>query len=203
MLMNLVTRVKNMLVSPKTEWEVIAAEQPNANQIITGFVVPLTLIGALAAFIGYGFIGSSILGVRIVSISWGIYYAIVKLLLGILSVYITAFVVDALAPSFESEKHQGRSMQLVAYGSTPALVAAFFTLLPPVAGVVTLIGGIYSIYLWYLGLGPIKKTPEDKKVIYLVVIFIAMLVVYLIISYIISLILLPMFGLGAYGGFRV
>jgi hypothetical protein len=201
--MNLVTRVKNMLLSPKTEWEVIAAEQPNTNQIITGFVVPLTLIGALAAFIGYGFIGSSVLGVRIMSISWGIYYAIVKLLLGILSVYITAFVVDALAPSFESEKHQGRSMQLVAYGSTPALVAAFFAILPPVAGVVTLIGGIYSIYLWYLGLGPVKKTPEDKKVIYLVVIFIAMLVVYLIISYIVSLILMPLFGLGAYGGFRV
>ncbi len=201
--MNLVNRVKSILVSPKTEWDVIAAEQPNVNQIITGFVVPLTIIGAIAAFIGYGFIGTSILGVRIMSISWGIYYAITKLVLGILSVFITAFVVDALAPSFESEKHQGRSVQLVAYGSTPSLVAAIFSILPVIAGIVSLVGAVYSIYLWYLGLGPIKKTPEDKKVIYLVVIFVVMLVVYLIIGYIISLILLPVFGLGGLSGFRV
>ena len=201
--MNLVNRVKSILVSPKTEWDVIAAEQPNVNQIITGFVVPLTIIGAIAAFIGYGFIGTSILGVRIMSISWGIYYAITKLVLGILSVFITAFVFDALAPRFASETHPGRSVQLVAYDSTPSLVAAIFSILPVIAGIVSLVGAVYSIYLWYLGLGPIKKTPEDKKVIYLVVIFVVMLVVYLIIGYIISLILLPVFGLGGLSGFRV
>jgi F0F1-type ATP synthase membrane subunit c/vacuolar-type H+-ATPase subunit K len=127
-----------------------------------------------------------------------LFYAINHLILGILSVYITAYVVDALAPSFNSEKHLGRSIQLVAFGSTPALVARFFTVLPVIAGLIALVGAVYTIYVWYLGLGPVKRTPEDKKVIYLVVIFLALIVVYALIGLVIGLILRPVFGL-AYG----
>src|SRR5580765_7532890 len=113
--MNLVTRAKNMITNPKLEWDIIAGEQPNVSQIITQYVLPLTLLGAVAAFIGYGLIGFSMLGTHVGGISWGIYYAVDKLVLGILSVFITAFAVDALAPSFGSEKDFGRSVQLVAY----------------------------------------------------------------------------------------
>ena len=49
--------------------------------------------------------------------------------------YITALVVDALAPSFGSEKNFGRSLQLVAYGSTPTLVAGLFQILPLLASI--------------------------------------------------------------------
>src|ERR1044071_4595400 len=122
--MNIVTRAKNMITNPRVEWNVVAAEQPNVNQIIMQYVLPLTLLGAIAAFIGYGLIGFSMLGLHVGGISWGIYYAINKIILGILSVFITAWVVDLLAPSFASEKDFGRSLQLVAYGSTPGLIAA-------------------------------------------------------------------------------
>ena len=83
--------------------------------------------------------------------------------------YITAFVVDALAPSFGSEKNFGRSFQLVAYGATPGLVAGLFAILPLLAGIGGLVGAVYSVYLWYIGLTPLKNTPEDKKVTYLVI----------------------------------
>jgi hypothetical protein len=194
--MNLINRARNMLLTPKTEWVVIAGEKPDANQIILNYVTPLVIAAAIAAFIGYGFIGVNVWGLRIASISWGLYYAILQLVLGIASVYITAFVVDALAPSFESEKDFGRSMKLVAYGSTPSLIASLFAIFPPVAGIISIIGAGYSIYLWYLGLGPIKKTIEDKKAIYLVIIFVILLVVYLVIGFIIGLVLMPVFGLG-------
>jgi hypothetical protein len=38
----------------------------------------------------------------------------------------------------------------------------------------------------YLGLGPLKKTPEDKKVIYLVVTIVAMIVVSAIVGIILG-----------------
>jgi hypothetical protein len=200
--MNLVTRAKNMISNPKMEWTVVAAEQPNVKEIIMRYVLPLTILGAIAAFVGYGLVGISVLGVHVGGISWGLYYAIEKIILGILSVFITAYIVDLLAPSFGSEKDFGRSVQLVAYGATPGLIAALFAILPFLAAIVAIAGGIYSIYLWYLGLGPIKKTPEDKKVVYLIVTFLALLVVYFLIGIILSRLLLPVFGVG-YGSYGV
>jgi len=191
-----------MITNPKVEWTVVAAEQPNVNQIIMQYVLPLTLLGAVAAFIGYGLIGFSMLGIHVGGISWGVYYALNKLILGILSVFITAWVVDLLAPSFASEKDFGRSVQLVAYGATPGLIAALFAILPFIAAIVAIAGGLYCIYLWYLGLGPIKKTPEDKKVVYLIVTFLALIVVYTLIGMILSRLLLPVFGIG-YGAYGI
>ncbi len=202
--MNLINRAKNMLLTPKTEWQVVSLEQPVNNQIIMGYLVPFVLLGALAAFIGYGLIGFNLLGVHTGSISWGLYNAIRGIILGIGSVYLTAFVLDALAPSFGSQKDFGRSLQLVVYASTPSLVAGLFAFLPLLATIVVLAGVVYTIYLWYLGLGPIKNTPEDKKVIYLLVTYAVLLVVYLILSAILALILIPIFGLGAMaGGFHL
>ena len=198
--MNIVTRAKNMITNPKVEWNVVAAEQPNVNQIIMQYVLPLTLLGAIAAFIGYGLIGFSMLGLHVGGISWGIYYAINKIILGLLSVFITAWVVDLLAPSFASEKDFGRSLQLVAYGSTPGLIAALFAILPFLAGILAIAGAVYSVYLWYLGLGPIKKTPEDKKVVYLIVTFLALVVVYALVGMILTRLLMPAFGIG-YGSY--
>lgn len=202
--MSLVNRAKNMLLTPKTEWQAISLEQPVNNNIIMNFLVPLVLLGALAAFIGYGFIGFSVLGIHTAGISWGIYNAILRVVLGIGSVYITAFILDALAPSFGSQKDFGRSLQLVVYGSTPSLVAGLFAFLPLLSGLASLAGAVYSIYLWYLGLGPIKNTPEDKKVVFLLVTYAVLLVAYFIISLVLGLILLPIFGLGAMaGGFHL
>src|SRR5689334_872699 len=134
--MNLINRAKNMLFTPKTEWMVVAAETPNPGQIVMGYVVPLALAGAVAAFIGFGLIGLGFLGA---STTWGLMYALIILINSILSVYITAFVVDALAPSFGSEKNFGRSMQLVAYGATPTLVAGLFMILPLLAGIILIV----------------------------------------------------------------
>ena len=37
--MNLVDRAKNILITPKTEWEVIKNESSSVQQIITGYVL--------------------------------------------------------------------------------------------------------------------------------------------------------------------
>lgn len=190
-----------MLLTPKTEWQVVSLEQPVNNEIIMGYLVPFVLLGALAAFIGYGLVGFSFLGFNT---AWGIYNAILRIILGIGSVFVTAFVLDALAPSFGSQKDFGRSLQLVVYASTPSLVAGLFAFLPLLSILVALAGAVYTIYLWYLGLGPIKNTPEDKKVVYLLVTYAVLLVAYFILSAIVGLILLPIFGLGAMaGGFHL
>src|SRR5688500_1167494 len=98
--MNLITRAKGIIASPNHEWDVTRTEAPNINQIITGYVVPLAGAAAIAAFIGYAFIGINILGYRVSGMNWGLYQALTVFLGALLSVFITSFVVDQLAPSF-------------------------------------------------------------------------------------------------------
>lgn len=188
--MNLVQRAKNIIISPKTEWEVVANEEPNIQQILMGYVFPLALIPTIATIIGWGAIG--ILGFT--SFTYGIAMGLVQLINAFLSVIIAGFVIDALAGSFGSTKNLGRSIQLVAYSMTPIWVAGILSILPAISWLPFLIG-LYAIALLYQGLTPLMKTPEDKKVVYLIVSIVVLIAVYWIISLILSAILLAVFGL--------
>lgn len=191
--MNLVQRAKNIIISPKTEWEVVANEEPNIQQILMGYVFPMALIPTIATIIGWGAIG--ILGFT--SFTYGIAMGLVQLINAFLSVIIAGFVIDALASSFGSTKNLGRAVQLVAYSMTPIWIAGILNLLPAISWLPFLLG-LYAIALIYQGLSPLMKTPEDKKAVYLVISIVVLIAVYWIISLILSAILLAIFGLSIF-----
>ena len=192
--MNLVERAKNIITSPKTEWEAIANEEPNVQQILIGYVLPLALIPTIATIIGWGAIG--ILGFT--SFTYGIALGLVQLINSFLSVLITSFVVDALATSFGSTKNFGRAVQLVAYSLTPVWVFGILYILPSI-GWLSFLLGLYALFLIYLGLTPLMKTPEDKKAVYMIVSVIILIAVYWIITLILTSLLLTVFGLSILG----
>jgi hypothetical protein len=101
-------------------------------------------------------------------------------------------VIDALAPNFSSEKNIGKSAQLVAYASTPSWLAGIFMAFPTL-GFMGLLG-LYGIYLFYIGLPVLKKTPADKRVIYMIISAIVIIVVSMAAQSIISMILNPILG---------
>ncbi|HVK81859.1 MAG TPA: YIP1 family protein, partial [Verrucomicrobiae bacterium] len=59
----LVDRAKNILLTPKAEWEKISAEPFDLQKLYVGYVVPLAALAAICAFIGTSLIGVSLLGV--------------------------------------------------------------------------------------------------------------------------------------------
>jgi len=188
--MNLVERAKNIIITPKTEWDAVSTEEPNIQQILLGYVLPLALIPTIAVIIGWGLIG--IFGFT--SFTYGIAMGLVQLINAFLSVLVAGFVIDLLAPSFGSQKNMGRAVQLVAYSMTPIWIAGILNILPTIGWLAGLIG-LYGLYLMYLGLAPLMKTPEDKKVGYLVVSIIILIVVYFVIAAILTAILMAVFGL--------
>ena len=201
--MNLIDRVKNIIVTPNKEWDVITTEQPDAGKIITGYVLPLAGLAAIAAFIGYGLIGFNMLGFRISGINWGLYQALTILITAIVAVYVTALVVDLLAPSFGSEKNFNRSVQLVAYSFTPMWIGGLLSIFPPIAMIGGLFG-LYGLYLLYLGIPKLKNTPADKQIGYFVVTLIVTIVVYMVIGWILQSLLMNIFGLSyGYGGMNI
>ena len=188
--MEIISRVKNILFTPKTEWQTIEAENAPHMKVFTSYVALLALIPTIAAFIGYGLIGYRVplLG-NIASISLGIRYAIQYYILMAGGVYLTAFVINFLAENFGATKNFDKAFSLVAYAYTPMFVAGIFYILPSLAWIAGL-GGIYSLYLLYIGLQPMMKQPAEKTTSYFVVSLIAMAVVYVVLGMILGAILL-------------
>lgn len=198
--MALIDRAKNMLMTPKTEWAVVATEEADAMKIFTGYVVPWILIDAVCAFIGHAFLWGG--GQGGLAMTWGMFYGISALITQGIAVWVTAIVVNALAPSFGSQKDMGRAMQTVAYASTASYVGGILALVPFIGWIGSLFG-LYGIYLLYLGLPHTMKTPQDKVIVYMIVTVVALVVILMIIGAILATTLMGIFGLGMLGSGHV
>jgi hypothetical protein len=196
--MALFNRAKNILLSPKTEWQTISIETETPHSLLMKYVIPMALIPAIALFIGYGLIGFDVLVARVSDISWGVEMAVISFATSILGYYISTYVIDALAPNFGSEKNIGKSAQLVAYSYTASWVAGVFLILPSLSILALL--GLYGIYLLYLGLPVLKKTPADKQIGYIAVSGIVIIIVMVVIQLIISKITYAIVGNPFLGG---
>lgn len=161
----LVDRVKSILMKPSATWEVIEAEPATVAGLFKGYVVPLSLIPAVAGLIGglvfgYGGFGltfkPSILGALIsAAVSFGG---------GLLAVYLMSLIIDGLAPTFEGERNRIQAMKVAAYSGTAGWLAGIFAIYPPIS-VLSLLG-LYSFYLLYKGLPRLMKAPETKATAY-------------------------------------
>jgi hypothetical protein len=194
--MEIINRVKSILVSPKMEWQTVEAENAPHVKVFTTYVVPLALIPAVAAFIGYGLIGYSVFGHHVSSVSWGLRQAIVQYAAMLGGTYITAFVINALAENFGAKKDFDRAFSLVAYAYTPMFVGGVFYILPSLSWLASL-AGLYGLYLLYIGLQPMMKAPADKQTSY----FVVSLIVTIAVSAVLSVVLAAILLRGAYFGF--
>jgi len=191
--MNLIERVKNILITPKTEWDVINGETATIQSLLMGYVLPLAIVAAVGSLLK-GLLFAGVLGLKFFIIS-----AIIAFISSIVAFFVSVIIVDMLAPSFGSEKNMGKSAQLVAYSGTPSYVGGLLSFIPVIGWLVSLAAWAYGIYLMYLGIGPLKKTPEDKKVVYMIVAFLIMVVLYFVVAAILGAILFAAMGMTAGG----
>jgi len=187
--MDIINRVKQILVCPKPEWQIIDGENDTNMTVLTKYVLLLAAIPAVAAFVGHGIIGYSVMGYHIGSMSLGVKYAIIQYIAMVGGVYLTAFVIDILAANFGSQKNFDKAFSLVAFSYTPMFVGGIFYILPSLSWLATL-AGIYGLYLLYIGLQPMMKTPAEKQTSYFVVSLIVTMVVSAVLSSILGAILL-------------
>jgi len=174
--MDLVSRVKNILLDPQNEWRVIDGEQDPPGVILRSYVAILAAIPVVC-----GFIGASIVGVGPYRTGFviGLIAAIVHYVLTLIGVYVIAFIIDALAPTFGGRKDFNSAFKVAAYAPTAAWVAGVFALLP-VLSVLTILG-LYSLYLFYLGLPVLMRTPPEKAIGYVLAVIVCAFIVWLVI----------------------
>jgi hypothetical protein len=178
--MNLVDRVKRILLSPRSEWEVIDNEPTTPAQLFTGYAMPLAAIAPVAQIIGYSVFGISVpfAGTYRVPIGSAITSALVTYVLALAGTYVLGLIIDGLAPNFNGQKSQVQALKVAVYASTASWVAGIFHLIPGLRLLTIL--GLYSLYLLYLGLPVLMKSPRDKAGAYTAVVVIAAIVLFML-----------------------
>jgi Yip1 domain len=180
----IIARAKALILTPRTEWPVIAAEPATVGGIYSGYVLLLAALPAIAQFLKFSVLGVNVmfLGTMRTSTSIGLSNAISYYVLSLISVFVLALIIDALAPTFNGTKDRVQAVKTSAYAYTAGWVGGIGVIIPGLGWLLALAGGIYSIYLLYLGLPHTMKAPAEKATGYTVVIVIAGIVMGLIVS---------------------
>ena len=175
--MNLVTRAKNILLTPQAEWGVIERETGDTGFLFRNYVAILAAIPAVCSVIGLAMLTGATRGFLILG---GVIHATIAYLLSFVGVWLLAVVIDLLAPIFGARKDFASAMKLSAYAHTPYWVAGVFFLVPALS-VLTLLG-LYAVYLVFLGLPILMKAPQGKAPVYTIAIIVCAVVFLFIVT---------------------
>jgi hypothetical protein len=174
--MNLVERVKGILLQPKSEWPAIEGEPGTAGYLFPNYVMIVAAIPAVCTFIGTSIIG---LGGYRIGIGIGLVRAIVVYALSLAGVFVVAYVIDFLAGTFNARKSPDNAMRVSAYAPTAAWVAGVFNIIPALSFLGIL--GLYSLYLLHTGIVSLMKPEADKAIIYTIAVIVCAIIVWIII----------------------
>ncbi len=176
--MNLVERVKEIILKPQETWEKIKGEETTIKDLYTSYACILALIPAIANFIGMSLIGSSFMGMSFrVPIGSGLVQAILQYALTLVGIYVVAFIIDALAPSFDSKKNIVAATKVAVFSVTPAWVAGILGIIPMLS-VLAILASLYSLYLFYVGLPVLMETPKEKQLGYFIIVIVVTIIVW-------------------------
>ena len=180
--MNLVERVKAILLTPKTEWPVIESEPGDAKYLFTNYVVILAAIPAIAGFIGTSIIGFTVptVGTIRVGIGAGIVNAIFTYVMAFVMSYVVALIADGLAPTFGGSKNFASALKLSVYSYTPGWLAGIFLIVPSLAFLSIL--GLYALYLFWTGAPVLMKVPRERAIGYTAAVVVCAIVLAVVIA---------------------
>lgn len=163
----LIARVKNILLTPKTEWPVIAAEPATVPDLYKHYIIYIAALTPVATFIGMVLFGIHIPLLGTIHVGFGA--ALIQMILGYAMslgmTFVMALIINALAPSFGGTANQIQALKAAAYAYTSVWVVGVLNILPGLGMLVfllVLVAAIYTIYLLYLGLQHSMQSPPDR-----------------------------------------
>ncbi|MDQ2878608.1 MAG: YIP1 family protein [Pseudomonadota bacterium] len=192
----MIDRIKNILLSPKTEWARIDAEPMTLQSIMIGWVLPLAAIGPIAGVLR-NFLFPMTIPFTTISfhppLIGSIVQAIVTLALTMLGVWVWSLILDALAPSFKGTRNPIAALKLVAFSATAMWLCGIFQLTWATMPLAIL--GLYSAYIFWVGVPVTMKVLKDQAVVYVIVAVIVGIVVNLVVAAIAATVAGTMFAM--------
>jgi hypothetical protein len=171
--MDLRKRLTGLFVDPRREWSAIAGEPADVVWLYRNFIAIVAAVPSAALLLRFAIGGAPVLGVSA---------AVTRYLVALATPMAAAVVVEKLAPRFQSRASTAQALKLVAYSTAPVWVAGIFYLLPALGGAATLVGVLYGVYLFALGLPRVLHTPREQIVPFMLVCAIVLLVINIILT---------------------
>lgn len=163
--MNLLQRIRGILLSPAREWREIEREPGEPAYLFVRYVALLALIPAIA-----GFVGQSVIGVQVsagsfrVPVLAGLVDAALGYMFSFVIVYVTALIIDFLARYFDADRYFPNALKLATYSFTPVWLSGIFLVLPGLRFLTLL--GFYGVIVLWIGLSILLRAPRGTTLIY-------------------------------------
>lgn len=163
-----VGRIKRLILSPHAEWDAIDTESVDAQSLVLNYVAPLAAVPVVASFFGGILFSGAGLGAALLA-------AIVSFVLMVGGVFVFAFIINALAPTFGAARNWPQALKLAAYAPTAGWLAGALGLIP-ILSILSLLGALFSLFLLYVGLPKLMRPAADKATTYTVVSILAAII---------------------------
>lgn len=158
---DILSRIRNLLLYPAREWEVIAMEDKKRKTIFLQFVLPLLCLITVASVTG------SLLFVTRTIFSLGYLASRIILLWCSLcsGLYLSAFVITEISADRINRKDHDKEFALLAYSLGPALLVIMLVELFPFFNEL-LILTFYSCYLYWRGIPYLMQVEGQNQMIF-------------------------------------
>lgn len=176
----------DIITDPTRGWEKHRHDFLNEQQILTGYALPLILLAAVATLLK--------LGVFQGNISAGAVVAIIQIVVGVVSLYVVSFVVKFLAAKFDGSPTPTDAFVFVTYGNTAGWLGGILSIVPVIGWLASMALWLYGFYISYTGITPCLQVPQDKKMLFFVVLIIAIVIVSFIVSALIGALTFAVIG---------
>ena len=171
----IIDRAKNILLNPKAEWALIATEEGRLREILR-YTLFISLVPAIAMFIGYAIIGIPMNYAYFrMSFMSAFFSAAIFYLLTVTGVIFTAVVTGIFCNYFSIYGNWKDYLKLSVYSATAPILANIFYLIPVLRGLKIL--GFYGCVTLFIGLPLLIKIPKDKELQFVVTIIVSSIVI--------------------------
>ncbi len=153
---NIIDNCKQIIINPKSFWISKKEDFDSPAKLLFGFLLPIIIVVATAVFLGEFFRSSDFY------VGTALLKSLRIIVLFLLQYYIATFFTNELIKTFGSEKNIDISRNLVAYSLTPFLLVSIVTGLIPFFYVMGILG-LYSFYIFWVGVKELLVFPENKK----------------------------------------
>ena len=172
---NLFVRSKNLIVSPKKEWESIFNEKSDINNVLASYVLPYLGILSLITFVSY------IASHHNVPYEAALKRALSEFTSFFFGLYVTFYITKNILPKFTSKLYfsdvKNISYKLIAYSSIAIYLVKIAIALIPQLNILQFMG-VYCAYLAWAGTGYIGAfETRDLRIVLTVVVSVLLLFV--------------------------
>lgn len=180
------TRATVVIKNPKGVWGAIKADGESTQDLFKKYFVYIAALPALCGFIGMVLFGFPGAGAYLkVNVGASLVTAIFHYGLALAAPIIAGALSGMIAPKFGGSADQATATKLFVYASTASQLGGILSLVP-LLGLLGIVASIYSLYTLYQGITPMVDVPSDKRIMYLIVMVVALIVVLGLINIVLS-----------------